>query len=31
MELGNLLFNTNKNQFYRCSEYIIALLRDLDI
>lgn len=26
MELGNMMFNTNKNQVYECPEWIIALL-----
>lgn len=26
MELGNLIFNTNKNQYYECPEWIVALL-----
>lgn len=26
LELGNLMFNTNKNQVYECPEWIIALL-----
>lgn len=30
LELGNVLFNTNKNQSIECPKYIIALLRDID-
>lgn len=30
MELGNLMFNTNKNQIYYCPNWIIALLREID-
>lgn len=30
MELGNLAFNTNKNQNYPCPEYVVALLQRLD-
>lgn len=30
MELGNLMFNTNKNQIYECPEWFVALLRELD-
>lgn len=30
MELGNLMFNTNKNQQYECSRWIVALLNELD-
>lgn len=30
MELGNLIFNTNKKQNYECPEWIIALLRELE-
>lgn len=30
LELGNLMFNTNKNQAYRCPEWIIALLSDIN-
>lgn len=29
MELGNLMFNTNKNQKYYCEDYIIALLKEV--
>lgn len=30
LELGNIAFNTNKNQQLNCPEYIVALLRDID-
>lgn len=30
MELGNLMFNTNKNQIFECPEYIISLLEGID-
>ena len=30
MELGNLMFNTNKNQQYECPRWIVALLKELD-
>ena len=30
MELGNLMFNTNKNQSYECPRYVGALLEALD-
>lgn len=30
MELGNIMFNTNKNQCYDCPEWIIALLRAIE-
>lgn len=30
MELGNLIFNTNKNQQYECPRWIVALLKELD-
>lgn len=30
MELGNLMFNTNKNQQYKCPRWIVALLKELD-
>lgn len=30
MELGNMFFNNNQNQYYECPEYIIALLRYID-
>ena len=30
MEIGNLMFNSNKNQYYECPEYIVGLLRDID-
>ncbi len=30
MELGNLMFNTNKNQQYECPKWIVALLNELD-
>ena len=30
LELGNLMFNTNKNQAYQCPEWIIALLSDIN-
>lgn len=29
MELGNLLFNTNKNQVFECPRYIVNLLEGL--
>ena len=29
LELGNLMFNTNKNQTYSCPDWVVALLRDL--
>lgn len=29
MELGNLMFNTNKNQIYYCPNWIIAMLREI--
>lgn len=29
MELGNLIFNTNKNQQYDCPRWVIALLKEL--
>ena len=30
MELGNLMFNTNKNQQYDCPRWIVTLLNELD-
>ena len=30
MELGNLMFNTNKNQQYECPRWIVALLKELN-
>lgn len=30
LELGNIMFNTNVNQQYKCPNYIIALLREID-
>lgn len=30
MELGNLMFNTNKNQKYDCPRWVIALLMELN-
>lgn len=30
MELGNLMFNTNKNQQYECPKWVVALLNELD-
>lgn len=30
MELGNLIFNTNKNQYYECPEWIVALLEKIE-
>ena len=30
MELGNLMFNQNKNQAYDCPEYVIDLLRGIE-
>ena len=30
LELGNLMFNTNKNQSYKCPNYIVALLKEID-
>lgn len=30
LELGNIMFNTNKNQSFECPQYIIALLRDVN-
>lgn len=29
LELGNIMFNTNKNQVYACPKYVIALLKDI--
>lgn len=29
LELGNLMFNTNANQRYKCPNYIVALLREI--
>lgn len=30
LELGNIMFNTNKNQTYKCERYIVALLDEID-
>lgn len=30
MELGNIMFNSNKNQMYECPEFIIDLLRGIE-
>ena len=30
LELGNLMFNTNKNQIYNCPDWVIALLYDIN-
>ena len=30
MELGNLMFNQNKNQTYECPEFVISLLKGLE-
>lgn len=30
LELGNLMFNINKNQIYNCPEWIVALLNDIN-
>lgn len=30
MELGNIIFNTNKNQQYECPRWVVALLKELD-
>lgn len=30
LELGNLMFNTNTNQRYKCPDFIVALLRDIE-
>jgi hypothetical protein len=30
MELGNMMFNTNKNQIYECPEWIVALLEKIE-
>ena len=30
LELGNLMFNTNTNQCYKCPEWVIALLKEID-
>ena len=30
LELGNIIFNTNKNQQYNCPRWIVALLNELD-
>lgn len=30
LELGNIMFNTNKNQQYDCPRWIVALLNELD-
>ena len=29
MELGNLMFNTNRNQYYDCPDWIVALLQTI--
>lgn len=31
LELGNLMFNTNKNQIYECPKWVIALLDAIDV
>lgn len=30
LELGNLMFNTNKNQVYNCPDWVVALLSDIN-
>lgn len=30
LELGNLAFNPNRNQNYKCPEFVLSLLRDID-
>lgn len=30
LELGNLMFNTNINQTFKCDNYIVALLREIE-
>lgn len=30
LELGNILFNQNRNQIYACPDYVVALLRDIE-
>ena len=30
LELGDLVFNTNKQQQYNCPEWVVALLRDIE-
>ena len=30
LELGNIIFNTNKNQQYDCPRWVVALLNELD-
>lgn len=30
LELGNLMFNTNKNQTHNCPDWIVALLNDIN-
>lgn len=30
LELGNIIFNTNKNQQYNCPRWIVALLNELN-
>lgn len=30
LELGNLTFNPNRNQNYKCPEFVLSLLRDID-
>ena len=30
LELGNLMFNTNKNQVYNCPDWVVALLNDIN-
>ena len=30
LELGNLMFNTNRNQIYSCPDWVIALLFDIN-
>lgn len=30
LELGNIMFNTNKNQVYNCPRWVVALLQDIN-
>ena len=30
LELGNIMFNTNKNQILNCPNWVIALLEDIN-
>ena len=30
LELGNLMFNTNRNQVYNCPDWVVALLSDIN-